>query len=114
MRTLVFTLFFGVCASVFAQEYLEAPRFPETAYFRRHFAEPRPHIQLEAPRHLSDFVADGRLELSLQTFLELVLTNDTEIAIQRLSIEPDQNAIMRAYAPFDPFVATSFQTTRST
>lgn len=72
---------------------------------------PRPALQL--PTRLAEPGAAAKLELSLRSYLELVLANNTEIQIRRSSIEPQQNAIARAYAPFDPSVTTSFQRTRS-
>jgi outer membrane protein TolC len=104
----------AISAGLFGQEYTTAPRFPQSAYFRRHFAETRPQVHVQAPRRLHDFVAGNQLELSIRSYLELVLANNTEIQILRVSIEPQRNAIMRAFAPFDPFVTTSFQITRST
>jgi outer membrane protein TolC len=97
-----------------AQEYLTAPRFPEAAYFRRHFAERPEPVRLRPASRLGEFVVDGKLELSMRSYLELVLANNTDIQIQRLSIEPQRNAITRAFAPFDAAVTAFFQTNRST
>jgi outer membrane protein len=109
-----FIPFFLVVSAVPAQEFIEAPRFPEKAYFRRHFSVEMPKVELKAPARLSDFVIDGKLELSLKSYTELVLANNTDIQIQRLSVETQKNAIQRAFAPFDPFVQTSFRSTRTT
>src|SRR5690242_822733 len=99
MRHARLALTIGLLASVVlcGQEYLKAPRFPRTAYFRRHFIEQSPHIELRAPRNLKDFIVGGALQLSLRSYLELVLSNNTGIEIQRLSIEPQRNDIMRAF-----------------
>jgi len=97
-----------------AQEILEAPRFPETSYFRRHFAVPVPRVEMAPPARLADFVVDGKLEISLRSYLELVLANNTDIQIQKLSIETPRNAITRFYAPFDPVVTATFRSTRTT
>jgi len=110
----IFALGFFSCAAVQAQEYLQAPRFPQPAYFRRHFAEALPHVELSPPMRLEEFAAGNKLEISLRSYLELVLANNTDIQIQRLSIEPQRDAITRALAPFDPSVTASFQSTRST
>jgi outer membrane protein TolC len=90
------------------------PRFPSTAYFRRHFTMPPLRVDLESPTRLRDFVADGKLELSLRSYIELVMANNTDINIQRLSIEVPRDAITRAYGPFDPTLSASFTSTRST
>src|SRR3954454_733641 len=110
----VFTLGFLCSVLLCAQDFLRAPRFPDGAYFRHHFAEPMPRVELREPDHLQAFVINSRLELSLRSYLELVLANNTEIQIQRLTIEFQQNDITRSFAPFDPSVIASFQSTRAT
>ncbi len=92
-------------------ELVEAPVFGTGNYFRTHFANTRPRVELMGPARLSDFLLDGHLELSLRGYLELVLANNTEIAIQKLSIESPKNAITRALARFDPTVVASFRAT---
>jgi HAE1 family hydrophobic/amphiphilic exporter-1 len=99
---------------VAAQELLESPRFPSKAFFRQRFTAPLPpKVELQAPTKLSDFVVGDKLELSLKQYLELVLVNNTEIQIQKLSLEQPRNAITAAFAPFDPSVSVSFASTRS-
>ena len=56
----------------------------------------------------SDYVEGGKLELSLRSYLELVMANNTDIAIQRLTVDVAQNAITRAFAAFDPLATASF------
>jgi outer membrane protein len=56
-------------------------------------------------------VVGGKLELSLRSYLELVMANNTDIAIQRLTVDVAQNAITRAFAAFDPLAAASFSST---
>lgn len=91
---------------------LEAPTLGTRDYFRAHFSNPMPEISLRGPARLPDFLVDDHLELSLRGYLELVLANNTQIAIQKLLIEPQTNAITRAFATFDPTVSTSFRATR--
>lgn len=97
-------------------EILDAPRFGTPDYFKTHFAlsKPIPQFELTGPVRLADFVVDGHIELSLADFIELVMANNTEIQIQRLSMESPKNAITRALATFDPRIDLSFQATRST
>jgi len=93
-------------------ERLEAPVFGTGKYFRMHFASPLPKVKLKPPTRLADFLVDDHLELSLRGYLELVLENNTEIAIEKLTIETPANAITRALGRFDPTVTTSFRATR--
>ncbi len=94
-----------------AQEFT-APVFPTPSYFRDHFASPKTRVELQPPVRLQDFVVDGKLELSLRDYLELVVANNTEIAIQRLTLERPKNAILRAFSQFDPTLQASFNNTR--
>jgi outer membrane protein len=99
--------------SLGAQDLLKVPTFPSPDYFREVFAVPAPRVELRPPARLGDFVADGKLEISLRGYLELVLANNPDIGIQRLSVETQKNAITRAFARFDPAVVASFRSTRT-
>jgi len=99
-----------VCASCLLAQ--EAPLFPRPAYFRDHFTTPKTRVELLPPVRFQDFLMDGKLELSLRSYMELVLANNTEIAIQRLSLETPRNAIMRAFGTFDPVFTSTFNATR--
>jgi outer membrane protein TolC len=100
-----------ICAvAVLAQD---SPVFPTASYFRQRFYTPDTRVELQPPARLSDFLAEGKLELSLRSYLELVMANNTDIAIQRISIEPQRNAITRAYGRFDPALSASFTSTRA-
>jgi len=86
--------------------------FPKPAYFRQTFARPITHVELNAPVHLEDYAIGGKLELSLHSYLELVMANNTDIAIQRLTVDVAENAITRAFAPFDPLGTANFTSIR--
>jgi outer membrane protein TolC len=86
--------------------------FPKPSYFRQTFARPITHVELNAPVHLEDYVIGGKLELSLHSYLELVMANNTDIAIQRLTVDVAENAITRAFAPFDPLGTANFMSMR--
>jgi outer membrane protein len=86
--------------------------FPKPSYFRQTFARPVTHVELNAPVRLEDYVVGDKLELSLHSYLELVMANNTDIAIQRLSVDVAENAITRAFAAFDPLATASFQSMR--
>ena len=85
--------------------------FPKPSYFRETFARPVTKVELQSPVRLPDYVEGGKLELSLHSYLELVMANNTDIAIQRLTVDVAQNAITRAFAPFDPLATASFSST---
>ena len=110
MRFSRLTLGLALAASLFSQS---EPFFPQPSYFRNHFSTPSPRVSLRPPVRLQDFVADNTLELSLRAYLELVLINNTDIEIQRLSVERDKNSILRAYGVFDPVLTGSFNSTRT-
>ena len=82
--------------------------FPKPAYFRETFARPVTKVELKSPARLPDYVVGGKLELSLRSYLDLVMANNTDIAIQRLTVDVAQNAITRAFARFDPLATGSF------
>src|SRR5712692_9276997 len=91
--------------------------FPKPSYFRETFARPVLNVELQPPARLSDFVIEDKegkkLELSLKSYLALVMANNTDIAVSRLTVDVAQNAITRAFAPFDPFATGRFLSTRS-
>ena len=73
--------------------------FPKPSYFRETFAAPPvTKVELLSPVRLSDYVVAGKLELSLRAYLELVMANNTDIAISRLSVETAKNAILRGFS----------------
>jgi len=86
--------------------------FPKPSYFRQTFARPITHVELNAPVHLEDYVIGDKLELSLHSYLELVMANNTDIAIQRLTVDVAEDAITRAFAPFDPLGTANFMSMR--
>lgn len=90
----------------------DAPVFGTQAYFNRVWKMPTPKIELRSPVRLGDFVKTDKLELSLKDYLDLVLANNTDIQIQRLTVEQPRNAILRGYGIFDPLVTASFSSTR--
>jgi outer membrane protein len=100
-----------VCASWLSAQ--QAPVFPRLSYFRKMFSTPTGRVELQPPVRLSDFVADGKLELSLRAYLDLVMANNTDIAVQRLSVETSRNNVMGAFGTFDPTLSASFGNTRS-
>ncbi len=82
--------------------------FPRASYFRKMFSTPTGRVELQPPVRLSDFVVDGKLQLSLRSYLDLVMANNTDIAVQKLSVETARNNIMGAFGRFDPILTGSF------
>jgi outer membrane protein len=92
---------------------VESPLAPTAAYFRHIFSPPEMSVDIKAPTHLRDDVVDGKLELSLKSYLELVLANNTDIEVQRVTVEISKDAITRGFAIFDPQFNGRFTTTRT-
>ena len=91
----------------------DEPFFPKPSYFRRHFGTVSNKVELQTPARLNDFVVSDKLELSLKNYLDLVLANNPDITVQKLTIEFQQNAITRAFGIFDPTAFARFNTTRT-
>src|SRR5437762_8984576 len=87
--------------------------FPKPSYFRETFSTPNVKVELQPPVRLSDYVVNGKIELSLRSYIELVMTNNTDVEISRLSLEMPRNDIMRRYSLFDPLALASFNSTRT-
>ncbi|HWZ31826.1 MAG TPA: TolC family protein [Bryobacteraceae bacterium] len=89
------------------------PYFPKPSYFRKYFARTVTKVELQPPLKFEDYVAEGKLELSLKAFLGLVMSNNPNVGIQRLSLTLNEDSITRAFGQFDPVATASFQATRS-
>src|SRR5260370_7010170 len=68
------------------------PFFPKPSYFKKYFAQPVTQVELQLPVKLEDYLVDERLELSLKSYLELVMANNADISIERLSVVSTRNA----------------------
>jgi outer membrane protein TolC len=106
------TLFTGILLA--AGALAQTSSFPKPAYFREAFQRTQTKVELKDPVRLKDFVADGKLELSLKHFLELAMANNTDIQLQLISLEIPQNNILAAFGVWDPKALASFTTTRAT
>lgn len=96
------------------EETTKAPWVGTGAWMRRSFQSFDTKVTVEGPVRLKEYVVDGKLTLSLKNYLDLVVANNTDIAVQRLSIETPKNAIQRAFGVFDPTLTSNFTATRST
>jgi len=106
------TLFTGILLT--AGAFAQTTSFPKPSYFRETFQSARTTVELKDPVKLKDFVAGGKLELSLKQYLELVMANNTDVQIQFLTLEVPRNNIQAAFGVWDPTTTTRFTTTRST
>jgi outer membrane protein TolC len=106
------TLFTGILLT--AGALAQTSSFPKPAYFRETFQRTQTKVELKDPVRLKDFVANGKLELSLKHFLELAMANNTDIQLQLISLEIPKNNILAAFGVWDPRALASFATTRST
>jgi len=88
--------------------------FPKRSYFRETFNKSQPKVELKDPVRLKDFVVSDKLELSLKNYLALVMSNNTDIQLQMLSLETPKNAIQRAFGIWDPRATAQFTTNRAT
>ncbi len=93
---------------------LSAQTFPTPDYFRRVVLRPKSPAQIPGPEGLKDFVAGGKLRLTLDDAIQLTLKNNTDLRINQLNYENSQWAVKRAFSPFDPLFSTNFSANRNT
>ena len=88
--------------------------FPDGAYFREQWQAAPYEVEIDTVANLEDFVVDGKLELSLRDYLELVMANHPDVQIQVLNVLESENSIQRAFSPFDPNLTLNFNANRAT
>src|ERR1700733_2082629 len=96
-----------------AQAGSDYPFFPQPNYFKKYLAKPVTGVELGPPVLLEDYVIDSKLELSVKAYLTLVMANNPNVSIQKLSVTVSEDAITRAFGAFDPLATASFTTTRA-
>jgi outer membrane protein len=89
------------------------PFFPQSTYFTKYLARPVTGFELGPPVLLENYVVDSKLELSVKSFLNLVMANNPNVSIQRLTVAISEDAITRAFGMFDPLATASFSATRT-
>src|SRR5271167_2181961 len=57
--------------------------------------------KLPTPEHLRDYLADGKLRLSLHDAVLLTLENNSNVRIEETQVETEKFALLRTYQPFD-------------
>lgn len=95
-------------------EARSAPVFGTGNYFRRVFGPSEYRVELQDPRGFRDYIRDEKLQLNLRSYLDLVLANNTGIAIQKVLLETPKNAVLRATSFLDPTFTGGFTAERST
>ena len=96
------------------EEVRKAPIIGTPAFFQRAFGRPDTRVELRGPVGFAEYVRDGTLHLTLRSYLDLVLANNTSIALQKVLLETPKNAIQRAMSFLDPTFNAGFTPTRST
>jgi outer membrane protein len=89
------------------------PFFPQPNYFKRYFTRPATGVELGPPIRFEDYVVDLKLELSVKSFLTLVMANNPNVSIQKLTVAISDDAITRAFGIFDSSATASFSATRT-
>lgn len=69
--------------------------------------------KLDTPAHLSAYVVDGKLRLSVRDAVVLTLENNSQVRVQEASLESSKFTLLGAHAPFDPVVTASYNITSS-
>jgi outer membrane protein TolC len=97
-----------------AGAFAQMSSFPKRSYFRETFQKAQTKVELKDPVRLKDFAVGGKLELSMKSYLELVMANNTDIQLQLLTLVQPKDAIQTALGAWDPTAIASFSSTRST
>jgi outer membrane protein len=95
-----------------AQAGNDYPFFPQPNYFKKYLAKPVTGFELGPPLQLENYVVDSKLELSVKSYLTLVMANNPNVSIQRLSVAISEDAVTRGLSIFDPLATASFSATR--
>jgi outer membrane protein TolC len=104
-------IFFLLAASTLAAQF---DAFPAVNYFKEQWSRPPVAVEIESVSRLDDFVVNGKLQLSLRSYIELVMANNPDINLQKLAVYEQQNLIEAAHSPFDPNLDLAFNANRST
>jgi outer membrane protein len=79
------------------------PAWAQSGESYRNFLRPEVSSpKLSGPRHLQDYVHNGKLQLSLHDAIVLTLENNSAIQVQEAQVETAKFALLKTYQPFDP------------
>lgn len=90
-----------------------AQTFPMPDYLHELVFSPQPPQPLPDTKSFRDYVVEGKLRLSLQDAMLLLLEHSTEVHIDRLAVTDAEFNVERALANFDPALTSSFNANRS-
>jgi outer membrane protein TolC len=90
-----------------------AQTFPMPDYFHELIYSPQPPQPLPDTQGFRDYIIDGKLRLSLQDAMLLLLEHNTEVHIDRLAVTDAEYNVERSLANFDPALASTFNTDRT-
>jgi outer membrane protein len=90
-----------------------AQTFPAPDYFHQLFFPTPMAPTVPGPTGLHQYIVNDKLQLTLQDAVQLALSNNTDIRIDRLTIDQNQYNLLGTYAPFDPSTTSSFTSNRS-
>jgi outer membrane protein TolC len=107
-KLLAACLMLGACSAP-----ARAQTFPMPNYFHEMIFSPLPPQPLPDTKSFRDYIVDGKLRLSLHDAMLLLLEHNTDVHIDRLAVTDAEFNVVRAFANFDPTVASLFSTDRS-
>jgi outer membrane protein TolC len=96
-----------------AQAGDDYPFFPQPDYFKKYLSRAVTAVELGPPVLLENYVVASKLELSVKAFLNLVMANNPNVSIQKLTVALSDDAITRGLGIFDPLATASFSATRT-
>ncbi|HLW97398.1 MAG TPA: TolC family protein [Candidatus Acidoferrales bacterium] len=82
--------------------------FPAPQWWREVVHRPGLPSQIPDPEHLRDYLADGKLRLTLEQAIQLALSNNTNVLIDQLTYQNSAYNILFALSPFDPTIQSNF------
>ena len=89
-----------------------AQTFPMPDYFHELVYSPQPPQPLPDTKGFRDYIVDGKLRLSLQDAMLVLLEHNTDVHIDRLAVTSAEFNVESALVPFDPALTSSFNTSR--
>ena len=91
---------------------LRAQTFPTSNYLHELIFSPQPAQPLPGTKGFRDYIVDGKLRLSLQDAMLLLLDHNTAVHMDRLAVTDAEINVERQFANFDPSLTSSFSTER--
>jgi outer membrane protein TolC len=92
---------------------LRAQTFTTSNYLHELIFSPQPAQPLPGTKGFRDYIVDGKLRLSLQDAMLLLLEHNTAVHVDRLAVTDAEFNVERQFANFDPSLTSSFNATRT-